>query len=57
MHRLIASDNQAGSFQKLAVDLDAQVFEQMKLLFVDKTRLVESLLDPSFVHGLKNLCK
>ncbi len=56
MHRLVRSDNVSGSFEKLLVDADTRVYEQMKLLYVTKkSAVVEAIIESSFVRQLKDL--
>lgn len=45
MHRLLMIENQTGSFEKLVIDADERVFEQMKIIFVTKTsNIVEAVV-------------
>jgi len=45
MHRLLMIENQTGSFEKLIIDADERVFEQMKIIFVTKTsNIVEAVV-------------
>jgi len=54
MHRLRQSENLPGSFEKLAIDADTQVYEQMKLVFIASNgAILESLLAKFFVQELK----
>ena len=56
MHKLLNSENQSGSYEKLLTDTDSRVFEQIKLLFVTKnTNIVETVIESSFVRKLKDL--
>jgi len=56
MHRLLMTDNQTGSFEKLVIDSDERVYEQMKLLFVTKrSNIVEAVIETSFVRQLKDI--
>lgn len=56
MNRLLKSENQNGSFEKMVVDVDSQVFEQTKLLFVTKnTKILETVVESSFVRKLKEI--
>ena len=51
MHRLVRSDNVSGSFEKMLVDADTRVYEQMKLLYVTKkSAVVEAIIESSFVR-------
>ena len=45
MHRLLMSENQTGSFEKLVIDADERVFEQMKIIFVTRnSNIVEAVI-------------
>ena len=55
MHRLVENENQPGSFEKLVIDADTNVFEQMKLLYVskDNATVMESVIEATFIRQLK----
>ena len=56
MHRLCLSDNQTGSFEKLAIDLDDRINEQIKLVFISKqSEICEAVIESTFVRQLKDV--
>ena len=56
MHKMLNSDNQSGSYEKLLIDTDSSIKDQIKLVFVTKdTNIVETVIDSSFVRKLKEL--
>lgn len=58
MHKLLWSENQSGSFEKLAIDLSSssENDQLVKLLYVnDKAKIIEATLDSGFIRNLKNL--
>ena len=56
MHRMVESENQPGSFEKLVIDSDTRVFEQMKLLFVSTDGGIrENVIESIFIRKLREI--
>lgn len=56
MHRLVLSDNQSGAFEKLSVDADPKVLEQVRLTYIaEKSKIMQTSLESNFIRQLKEI--